>query len=663
MMRNSRLRSGLALYLALAATWLLYAPGLGGEFIFDDYPNLSGLSQINADPGLASYSQYLLGGVSSSLGRPLSVASFALQHDSWPRHPEDFLRANILLHLLNGALLCWCLLLLFRLAPPPRGNAEHLAIAATLVWLISPLSGGAVLYIVQRMTVLAGTCMLAGFLLYLIGRQRLNPETPRAGLTWMSGGIGVGLGLGVLAKENAVLFPLLVLITEFTLLAERPRAIAWSRWAAVFLGIPLAALAGYLLWRLPGDWGATSLMGVTTPERLLSQPRVLFLYLQKLLLPDLFSIRIMYDDLPVSRSLLTPWTTWASVLGWALLASLAWAWRRRAPLFVWAIFWFLGCHALESSFIPLEIAFDHRNYLASVGVVVALVCGAAAVLEHPQSRRIRAPIYAGLATYVVLLGFALWQSANLWGRPYEMMAYWGMAQPDSRRVSFELADAHFRNYHPLAALQVHRQALERWPGETTHIFGLMGKVCVLPDAEIPAIEKIERSLAQYDGHTLSTLNLLDRLIKLRENGLCDRYGTSELRTLVDMTFGSAAFRGFRNDAHHIMLARLLYLEGDLDTALSELDQALALKPDLAVFDVATQWSVAGHRWSRARAYAAAARKYSSRNPFRRWLDASALSRLEAWIPPAESAPVPAPQTRPDIAPHIESPGAKNGSLD
>src|SRR5689334_22263338 len=93
------------LFIALAsAVAMAYAPGLGGGFVFDDYPNLAGLSAIAAEPSPYSVTQYVLNGISSTLGRPLSLLSFAAQAGSWDDHADDFIRVNILLHLVNGAL-------------------------------------------------------------------------------------------------------------------------------------------------------------------------------------------------------------------------------------------------------------------------------------------------------------------------------------------------------------------------------------------------------------------------------------------------------------------------------------------------------------------------------------------------------------------------------
>lgn len=637
-----QLLAGLALYLALVGSWLAYAPGIAGGFIFDDYPNLVGLSAINVEPGAASVTQYLLNGVASRLGRPLSLLTFALQHDSWPSNPADFIRLNVLLHLLNGALLCWCLLRLLRLARWPLRNPERMAIAATAIWLISPLLSGAVLYVVQRMTLLAATCMLSGFLLYLLGRGHLLQSRPRLGMLLMSAGVGVGLGIGVLAKENAALFPLMVLITEFTLLANVPRPLGWNRWAGLFLALPLLALAGYLLLRFPADWATTSLLGVTTPERLLTEPRVLFMYLQKMLMPSLYSIRIMYDDYPVSQSIFTPWTTWASLLAWVAIVAIALTRRRQLPIFSWAVLWFLVCHLLESGYIPLEIAFDHRNYVAILGLALALAAGGEWLLSDARTARIRLPLAVAIGAYLGYLGFAQWQTASLWGRPYEMVIYWGQSQPASSRVQFELADAHFRNWHPAAAMRVHEDGLARRPGDTTHTYGLLSKGCAWAGAPVPSLQQIQASLTVYEGHILSTLNLLNRIVKLKEQGLCDRFSTADLRILVEETFGAKAFQGQQVVNHHLILARLHYLDGNANGALGELELSLAHQPYLEIYDLAVQWSLEAGDPARANRYLSSAQALSAEHPLRRWLNSAILDRMHARIlagtPAVDDAP-------------------------
>ena len=46
---------------------------------------------------------------------------------------------------------------------------------------------------------------------------------------------------------------------------------------------------------------------------------------------------------------------------------------KKDKLIAFAIFWFLGTLVIESSFIGLALAFEHRTYLPSVFPVIAIV--------------------------------------------------------------------------------------------------------------------------------------------------------------------------------------------------------------------------------------------------------------------------------------------------
>ena len=73
-----------------------YYPSLPGSFHLDDQPNMSGLNKVH---DLASGIDYSLAGVAGPTGRPLALATFALQWNQWDSNPAAFLIVNILLHL------------------------------------------------------------------------------------------------------------------------------------------------------------------------------------------------------------------------------------------------------------------------------------------------------------------------------------------------------------------------------------------------------------------------------------------------------------------------------------------------------------------------------------------------------------------------------------
>ena len=80
--------AGLAFILFVILAGLALAQGLDGEFIFDDSWNLRGLEEIQHDPTWQQGFQYVMNGIASQIGRPLALATFALQYDSWAGHPE-----------------------------------------------------------------------------------------------------------------------------------------------------------------------------------------------------------------------------------------------------------------------------------------------------------------------------------------------------------------------------------------------------------------------------------------------------------------------------------------------------------------------------------------------------------------------------------------------
>ena len=95
--------AGFGLALALAA--FCYRPALTGDFRLDDRANLGGLAAV-ADG--APVLDFVLAGDAGPTGRPLALATFALQADSWAAGPAGILVVNILVHLGNAILLAFC---------------------------------------------------------------------------------------------------------------------------------------------------------------------------------------------------------------------------------------------------------------------------------------------------------------------------------------------------------------------------------------------------------------------------------------------------------------------------------------------------------------------------------------------------------------------------
>jgi hypothetical protein len=424
----SQLRQWFGIVLLLAIGGAVYYGGLAGDFVFDDRPNIVENTTLRLfDGSFSSLIAASKGGEASPSGRPLSMASFALNLHFLGADPFYFKLVNLLIHLANGILV----FVLARQLWPLFTNGDKSTIAATwiaAVWLLHPINLTPVLFVVQRMTSLAAFFTLAALCLYLYGRQNAGSR----------GWIAIAVGLlvcwptAILFKETALLLPLFILICEWLVLDGFrlvPRRISWP--IALILSLLFASILA-VKWDMVA--GGFSFREFGPVERLLTEGRVLWFYLLQLFLPwpDFFSL--YHDDFPISRGLLSPPQTLWAIVGWAILIALAIRFRQRSPLFAFAVAWFLAAHALESTFLPLEIAYEHRNYLASLGIQLWL----AALLFPPQARQQgKIPKLVLAASFVFFCALVTTLRAHQWGDEYRRTQLEAAIHPNSARANYE----------------------------------------------------------------------------------------------------------------------------------------------------------------------------------------------------------------------------------
>lgn len=413
----------------------LYAPGLAGGFIFDDFPNLVQdpswkLTAFNR----AQVWQALQGGIASSTGRPLATLSFAFNHLLTGLDPFWLKLSNVTLHACN-AVLVWMLVRRLLARTGPRGEpGGYAALIVATAWALHPLQVSTVLYVVQRMEIGAATGTLLALWCYL--HLRDNQRGGRRSWPWAVAALAA-MALGAGFKETALLTPGYAFLIELCLYRFRDPAGHRSRgWLYGYLLLGAVAAGSLAMMATPLlDFDPdTSARNFTPVQRLMTQGPVLAMYLGQILLPVPAWLRFYYDNFPVSTGLLSPPATlaaWSCLLG--LLAGAAAAWRRW-PLTTLGIGWFLLGHALTSNVLMLELAFEHRNYLPLLGVVLALV----QPLQW-MGRRLHGDAKAVLALLplLALAGLCLIEVAT-WGNPTRLDWTLENRNPTSPRASYAL---------------------------------------------------------------------------------------------------------------------------------------------------------------------------------------------------------------------------------
>lgn len=466
---------------ALLLTGWAYAPGLRGGFLFDDFANLPALGASGPVDHWPAFWRYITSGTADPTGRPLTLLSFLVDAHDWPAAPYPFKRTSLILHLLNGVLLCVLLNQLGRLLDLDSRRCRVAAVLGAALWLLHPLLVSTTLYIVQREAMLPATCVMAGLLFWLHGRHQLAAGKTKTGVGWSVLGLGGFTVLGTLAKANGALLPLYALLIELiVLMPRRPLPVGAARHAyrlvmMAFVVIPAAAIFGYVLWTgIHGVWvgGPVGIRSWSIGQRLLTEPRVLMDYLQLLWLPRPFSSGLFNDHYTASLSWWRPATTIPALLAVVALVACAWRWRKRHPALALAVLFYFAGQLLESSSIPLELYFEHRNYLPALLMFWPLG------LWLADTRTLSAPKFALMLVLPLTLAVMTHARAEVWGNVSTQALVWAQINPDSARAQATAAQIQMQSGQPRAAARGLVALLASQPDQPQLAFNLIGARCM-----------------------------------------------------------------------------------------------------------------------------------------------------------------------------------------
>ncbi len=504
----SRYSLVLLIFFCMVCSWV-YSYGLNGPFLLDDGANLARLGLVQQVGGLNGYLLYVFDGVSSFLGRPISLFTFALQAEHWPNNPAAFKTVNIIIHIANALVLFLSLHLALVLANVELKRAELIALIAAIVWLLHPIHVSTVLYVVQRMTELSVLFVLLGIYGYLLGRRKMF-QGGRYGLVWMTMALVVCTTLAVLSKENGVLLPLFILLIEWILLADQPVTKYFIWWKRLVLYLPLLVLSAYLLAGIPGYIsGAYQLREFDMQGRLLTQLHALLDYTYKIILPVTADFGLYHDDFPLANSMFEPGPALGMLLLLMMLVAAVWA-RRRHKLLAFGLLWFLCGHSLESSFLPLELYFEHRNYVPSIGLVLVMIWLALQIYDRVSLPKVRAWLRLCGLMFVFGVASTTLVQAGIWGSEARLTLQWAEQQPNSKRAQASAADMMFRLDDFDAAVPYVEQLVLIAPNDPTPYLMRLNLGCVNHSDQAAYARQYADALrvAQTGIYSLGTINKL-----------------------------------------------------------------------------------------------------------------------------------------------------------
>lgn len=587
-MKNSKHRlAAFVLLLGVLAVFSIYWSGLNGLFFFDDHPNIV----LNPGVKLDDLSWESLGlawssGTSSQFGRPVSQLSFALNHYFSGFDPFAFKLTNLVIHSLNGVLIYFVGYQLLD-SLRQRQNLRHISLWASLLavaWMIHPIQLTSVLYVVQRMTSLSAFFLLLALVLHVLARRRNQ-------LDWLAVLLLVFAWcvfwpLSILSKETGILLP--AFVTAYELIVRRSERGYLDVFGRLLLYLSITVVLGLVPYLSSpfGQWIITGyeIRSFSLLERLLTEPRVLWEYIRWIVFPTLEVFALFHDDLPVSTSLTSPWTTLPALAGLVGFLLLAIVTSRKVPLVAFGIAWFLVGHSLESSFIPLELVHEHRNYLPLFGLCLVPISMLASREIRPGIQK--TVIVASLGAMLAYFGFVTAVRANMFGQESLRTQLEAQFHPASARANYEagrtlaaIADGDQGNLLATVLGKKHFEiATELDPDYKMSLFGLLVLGCgTSQTVDQGALDELQRRFRERLILQEDT-SILQAIVEMSGAGLlCLK--RSDIDGLFDSFVANQRVSSAKKRDMYALHADYLWLNArDLAAARSPLQKALEITP-------------------------------------------------------------------------------------
>lgn len=430
--------SGVLFYTILCFTYYIYSPALSGPFFLDDFPNLEILSTL--DKG-ATWQYIIFDNHSGLFGRIVSMSTFVFDYLRGGGGSSAFKTTNLAIHLITGCVIFWLSIELFEITSI-KNHRLFASLFLVALWLTSPLFASTVLYVVQRMAQLSALFMFAGCLCYVMARKISITKQSRS-RAWILLAISlfVFYPLAIFSKENGIILPLLLLLIEIVFfnikgLVNQNKTIPIIMHGTTFvcfLGLAILIIANSKLF-----------IGYETREfnmmqRLLTESRVLLDYLEHLILPKGDQFGLVHDDYLISESLFKPFSTFFHVLFWlfSIVVCYSLVLSNKYKLISFGLLFFILGHIVESSVFPLEIYFEHRNYLPSFGIYFTLTHLVFVLFKKFKITLLILPL-------PLLFGFKTSDEVYYWTTNHRLINKYYQAHPDSARAMVTMS-SHLMN--------------------------------------------------------------------------------------------------------------------------------------------------------------------------------------------------------------------------
>ncbi len=528
--RTCEMRNLWGFFLLCILVIICYSNTFKAGWHLDDNPNILTNSRLHIDAlsidSLKQSFSALHTDPGNKIWRPLPCLSLALNWYWGKDDPLGYHWVNLILHMISACFLFLTVKLLL-ITPAIRTHStpwdnHAIALLVASFWAVNPIQTQAVTYIVQRMAVMAAMFSIIGLYAYLKGRLAEGRER----WVWFIA-VVISFICALLSKENAVLFPFSVMLIEYiffrrNLPVDKPIALLTTR--NVLIAGFLMTVVAFIVLNIAGNPINFEHFGkrpFSLWERLLSQPRILVFYLSLIFYPAPWRLSIEHE-INHSLSLFTPWTTLPAFFTIVVLVLLSIRNIRKAPLLSFGILFYFVNHLVESTILPLELVFEHRNYLPSffIFLPVAFYVNKLVVFYRFKSQAIFILLALCMTVVLTATGFACYERNKAWKSDYSLWYDAIQKAPGRARslmalgVAIGWGEKDITNKYDIA-LGLFNRALKlprARKNETTQIYGNIALAHLMKGDLSAALDAYDHALKNNPQNRKIRFDLLDALI-------------------------------------------------------------------------------------------------------------------------------------------------------
>jgi tetratricopeptide (TPR) repeat protein len=271
---------------------------------------------------------------------------------------------------------------------------------------------------------------------------------------------------------------------------------------------------------------------------------------------------------------LHPASTLPCIILIVALIGAAFTLRKKHPAIALALLFYFAAQMMESTWLSLELYFEHRNYLPAM----LLFWPIGLWLGNPGSLRFlrigaAALILAALATLTA-------QRSTLWGDGFRQAQVWAAINPDSARAQTSAALYDMQHDRPRLAAARLRLSLPRHPEDIQAPINLIGAECKSGAVQPQTLARAEFALARTRLGGMAAFKWFDEALDMATRHACSGLDFVALQATLDAARRNPFWQGQpgrQQDLDH-MQGQLNLAEGKPEAALQAFNRALAAAP-------------------------------------------------------------------------------------